>query len=99
MLFRCHLVSAIAAFSVWLSATPARALGPDQLPNGGFEYASDSETPDGWNRQVYLPGASLTWEFDATHDGSHSVRITKRTPNDSAWIHSLTLEPNRNYVL
>ena len=99
MLFRSHFLCTITAFSVWLAVTPARALGPDQLPNGSFEYASDSQTPDGWNRQVHQPGASLTWEFDATHDGSHSVRITNPTPNDSAWMQSLTLEPNRNYLL
>ncbi|HET7219671.1 MAG TPA: hypothetical protein VFJ02_16560 [Vicinamibacterales bacterium] len=90
----------VVIFSVWLGGVPAGAAGPNQLPNGSFEDASsDPETPDGWTRQRYVPGASLTWEAGTTHDGLRSVRISNPAPNDAAWTQTITLEPNRNYLL
>jgi hypothetical protein len=87
-------------FWVWLPATTARALGPNQLPNGSFEEASGApDVPDGWSREMYAPGASLTWALDVAHDGFSSVRISNPTPNDAAWTQTITLAPDRNYLL
>ena len=55
----------LVCLSFWLAATPARASGPNQLPNGGFEDPSaNPDTPYGWSRAAFAPGASLTWEAD-----------------------------------
>ena len=84
----------------WLAATPARASGPNQLPNGGFEDPSaNPDTPYGWSRAAFAPGASLTWEADVAREGIRSVRIANPTPNDAAWTETVTLEPDHNYLL
>jgi hypothetical protein len=86
--------------SVWFGDTPAGAAASNQLPNGSFEEASsDANAPNGWTRQAFAPGASLTWETDTAHDGLRSARIGNPTPNDAAWTQTVTLEPDRNYLL
>ena len=95
---RFFLIAAI--LSVWFGDTPAGAVASNQLPNGSFEEASsDPNTPNGWMRQAFAPGASLTWEIDTTHDGLRSARIGNPTPNDAAWTQTVALEPDRNYLL
>jgi hypothetical protein len=82
---------------LWLAATPARALGPNQLANGSFEEPSGTPgTPYGWSRAAFAPGASLTWESDVAHDGMSSIRISNPAPNDAAWTQTVTLEPDHN---
>jgi len=90
----------LACLPFWLAATPARASGPNQLPNGGFEDPSaNPDTPYGWSRAAFAPGASLTWEADVAREGIRSVRIASPTPNDAAWTETVTLEPDHNYLL
>jgi hypothetical protein len=93
-------VLAFVLFSIWLPATPALASGPNQLANGNFEDpAGIPDTPFGWSRAMFTPGASLTWESEVARDGISSVRISSPTPNDAAWTQTVTLEPERNYLL
>ena len=95
-----RLVLTILMCSIWLGGTPAGAAGPNQLPNGSFEESSgDPATPFGWMRQAWTPGASLTWDADQAHDGLLSARVSNPSPNDAAWTQTITLEPDRNYLL
>jgi hypothetical protein len=94
--------AAFAVISCALSvyAPLARASGPNELPNGSFEESSgDPGTPAGWSRQMYVQGASLTWESTAAHDGLLSVRVSNATANDAAGTQTVTLPPDRSYLL
>ena len=83
-----------------LAAPPAFGSGQNELTNGSFEDSSgDPNTPAGWLRQAYVPGAALTWDSTTAHDGLLSVRISNPTPNDTAWTQTVTLQPDRNYLL
>jgi hypothetical protein len=94
-----HLV-ACALMVCSLAAPPAFGSGQNELTNGSFEDSSgDPNTPAGWLRQAYVPGAALTWDSTTAHDGLLSVRISNPTPNDTAWTQTLTLQPDRNYLL
>ena len=87
-------------FFTWVGVTPAAAASPDELLNGSFEEASSDPTiPLGWTRQSYVGGASLTWDADTAHGGLRSARISNATLNDAAWTQTVTLEPDRNYLL
>ena len=100
MIGRPLVAWAVAACSLLVPARSAQASGPNQLANGSFEEpGGDVDTPSGWSRQAYAPGASLAWESGAAHEGLFSVSVTNLTPNDAAWTQTLTLEPNRNYLL
>ena len=100
-MIRNHRVALVCGLCLsWLAATPARALGPNQLANGSVEEPSGAPgTPYGWSRAAFAPGASLTWESDLARDGMSSIRITNPTPNDAAWTQTVTLEPDHNYLL
>ena len=92
----------MVACSLLLHAPSARASGPNVLINGSFEEGGDPSIPDapaGWSRQAFAPGASLTWESVVARDEFRSIRISNATPNDTAWTETVTLEPNRNYLL
>jgi len=94
-----HLV-ACALMVCSLAAPPAFGSGQNELTNGSFEDSSgDPNTPAGWLRQAYVPGATLTWDSITAHDGLLSVRISNPTPNDTAWTQTVTLQPDRNYLL
>jgi hypothetical protein len=91
---------AVVACSLFSHAPLALASGPNDLPNGGFEDSSgDPSTPAGWSRQMYVSGASLTWESTVAHDGLLSVRVSNPTPNDAAWTQTVTLQPDHYYLL
>lgn len=99
-MIRRRFILTTIILSVWFGGTPAGAAGPNLLPNGGFEDASfDPDTPNGWTRQAFAPGASLTWETETVRDGLRSARIGSPTLNDAAWTQTVALEPDRNYLL
>jgi hypothetical protein len=100
MMRRALIAWTVVACSLFLLAPSAQASGPNQLANGSFEEAGgDASTPSGWSRQTYAAGSSLARESAAAHEGFLSVRVTNPTPNDSAWTQTVTLKPNRNYLL
>ena len=102
MTHRHFLAWGLVACSLLFHVPFAGASGQNVLINGSFEEGGDPsipDTPDGWSRQAYAPGASLTWESDVARDEFRSVRISNPTPNDTAWTQTVTLEPNRNYLL
>ena len=102
MTHRHFLAWGLVACSLLFHVPFARASGQNVLINGSFEEGGDPsipDTPDGWSRQAYAPGASLTWESDVARDEFRSVRISNPTPNDTAWTQTVTLEPNQNYLL
>ncbi|MEO8256723.1 MAG: HYR domain-containing protein [Acidobacteriota bacterium] len=95
-----RIFCAACAFSFpVLFAVEARAQRVNLLPNGSVEDGSFAGGPFGWTRQVFDPSGSLTWDQSVAHDGSHSVKITATRPNDAAWIQTISLQPDTNYLL
>ena len=77
----------------------ASAQRDNLLPNGSVEDGVYPDGPFGWKRQAFGPEASLTWDMEFAHGGAHSVKILASQPNDAAWIQTITVAPNTNYLL
>ena len=82
-----------------LSTARAEAQRINLLPNGSLEDGSFPAGPSGWTRQLFAPNGSLTWDVDAVHEGGHSIKIAADRPNDAAWIQTISLRPDTNYLL
>lgn len=80
-------------------AAQASAQRDNLLPNGSVEDGVYPDGPFGWKRQAFGPEASLTWDMEFAHGGAHSVKILASQPNDAAWIQTITVAPNTNYLL
>ena len=92
--------STVVIFAVLVSlATPASAQRVNLLLNGSVEDGSFTTGPFGWTRQTFESSASLTWDSDVAHDAVHSIKISADRPNDAAWIQTIALEPDTNYLL
>ncbi len=71
----------------------------DELTNGGFEVGLPGESPEGWSRAAWRPGAEFDWDDSIAFKGDRSVRISASISNDAAWLQTLQLEPDSNYLL
>jgi hypothetical protein len=95
-----HALCIVIVFVVSiLSAGRAAAQRIKFLPNGSVEDGSFAAGPFGWTRQAFAPNGSLTWDVDVVHEGSHSIKIAADRPNDAAWIQTISLQPETNYLL
>src|SRR5262245_19955434 len=83
------------------SSTLSAGASSNLLPNGSFEEGVFAPTaaPSGWGKAGNLLDGALAWDAAVAHEGSLSVRIVAPTANDLVWFRSVTLEPDRNYLL
>lgn len=93
---RCAAVALVFSTSFLAPASAQRA---NMLQNGSVEDGVVTVGPFAWTTQVFEPGASLTWDLDAAHEGTHSIKTSAPLPNDTAWVQTVSLEPNTNDLL
>jgi hypothetical protein len=73
----------------------------DEALNGDFEDGDfgPGASPTHWIRSAWQPDAEFLWSDSASHSGAWSVQINNLVTNDSAWLQTLNLLPDTEYVL
>lgn len=86
----------------------AYKLGPNLLPNPGFEVLAASGLPEGWTRRDYgserNPGNQGTeWKVVSgegnSHSGTNGVRCISRANADTSLFADVAVKPNTEYRL
>ena len=92
----------VFAMGILLGVLPAQAAAAvNELQNGSFELGvfTPTNSPDDWSHAAWLPSAEFVWDDSVAFKHQKSVRITHDVSNDSAWIQTIQLEPETNYLL
>ena len=89
----------LAVCCIFLTAcAPAREPGENLVRNGGFDQGS-GDTPDGWDRGMWLYGEEVTrmGRDSNGYEGESSVFIENLIPNDARWEQTLKVKPRTWY--
>ena len=86
--------------------TESYQLGPNLLPNPGFETLGADGLPEGWKRRDYGGGAANTgakWEIVQSegqfHGGKQALRCITTADADTSLYADVTVKPNTQYRL